>query len=133
MRKLTDHIVEGDSANHQIDITVVDEPGSGGANHVYQIEHVAPGRKSGDGPREFVHPLATLRFQDGPIKEAGINGITHESLLAVIIDRLSSFQKGPFASEYNERALHHCRLALNEMQARTKERMARGVEGTHQK
>jgi hypothetical protein len=133
MRKITDHIVEGDSANHQIEIVVTDEPGAGGANHCYQIEHTTPGRKSGDGPREFVHPLVTLHFQNGPILEAGVNGVTHEALLAIIIDRLSSFQKGPFASEFNERSLHYCRLALNEMQARTKERISRGVEGTHQK
>ncbi len=36
-RILTDHIVEGDSANHQLVIEVIDAPGQGGANHRYQI------------------------------------------------------------------------------------------------
>ena len=133
MRKLTDHIVEGDSVNHQLEIVVADEPGAGGANHVYQVEYAHPGRASGMGPKSFVDAFLTVRFQNGPIKEVGVNGVTQEALLAIAIDRLKSFQAGPFASEYNERALHYCRLALNEMQTRTRERMARGVEGTHQK
>src|SRR5260370_33165503 len=37
MRTLTDHIVEGDSVNHQLVIEVTDEPGQGGANHRYEI------------------------------------------------------------------------------------------------
>src|SRR5579872_6164506 len=37
VRKLTDHIVEGDSANHQIAIEVLDEPGAGGACHLYDL------------------------------------------------------------------------------------------------
>ena len=36
MRQLTDHIVSGDQAV-QLQITVADEPGAGGANHAYQI------------------------------------------------------------------------------------------------
>lgn len=128
MRKLTDHIVKGDSVNHQLEIQVTDEPGSGGANHRYEIWWEAT-NPIGD---KFKTPLEIV-FQNGPIKEAGVNGVTHEALLAIVIDRLRAFQKGPFASEFNDRALHHARLALNEMQARTRERMKRGVEGTHQK
>lgn len=132
MRKITDHVVEGDSANHQLEIDVLDEPGAGGAHHHYRIVGGAPIRNTPDRITN-VTTSTDIRFQNGPIKEAGVNGVTHEALLAIVIDRLTSFQAGAFASEYNERALHHCRLALNEMQARTKERMNRGVEGTHQK
>ena len=129
MRTLTDHIVEGDSANHQLRIEVLDEPGQGGANHVYDVNWNG---EEGEPPAS-IHDHLFVRFQNGPIKEVGVNGVTQEALLAIAIDRLKSFQAGPFASEYNERALHYCRLALNEMQTRTRERMARGVEGTHQK
>ena len=133
MRKITDHIVEGDSANHQLVIEVLDSPGAGGANHRYMISGLDGTSNPSLDPKPARYEAAEVLFQNGPIKEFGVNGITQEALLAIIIDRLSSFQKGPFASQFNERSLHYCRLALNEMQARTKERISRGVEGTHQK
>lgn len=125
MRKLTSHIVEGDSANHQIEIDVMDEPGSGGANHSYMVQHLEPFKNLGW--------QLTLDFQNGPIKEAGVNGVTHEALLAIVIDRLECFQKGPLASDYNERALGFLRVAMDELHERTRQRIARGVEGTHEK
>ena len=132
MRTITDHIVEGDSANHQLTITVTDEPGAGGANHRYEIT----------GFSCLTNPSATdyeqanielLFFQNGAIKVSGVNGVTHEALLAILIDRLKSFQDGPFACDDNELAMKHCQEALNTLQNRTRARIARGVEGTHQK
>jgi hypothetical protein len=38
MRKLTDHIVN--PANSLIDISVMDDPGPGGANHVYRLSWI---------------------------------------------------------------------------------------------
>ena len=58
--------------------------------------------------------------------------MTQEALIA-IVDRLRSFQAGPFACEDNEEALHHCKQALEWLQHRTRRRIARGVEGTHTK
>lgn len=122
-RLLTDHIVEGDSANHQLTISVTDEPGAGGANHAYLIGH--------DSDRSNWHDA--IRFQNGPIKECGVNGVTQEALLAIVIDRLKSFQSGPFACESNAMALDACKVALDHLQHRTRERIRRGVEGTHNK
>lgn len=122
MRTLTDHIVEGDAANHQVSINVTDEPGAGGANHAYQIEWTTK-----NGVRDGLH----VNFQNGPIKEFGVNGLTQEALLAIVIDRLLCFQAGPFACEANGDAMEHCKLALSNLQQRTRARIARGVEGTH--
>ena len=132
---LADHIVPGDSANHQLTIEVTDQPRAGGAHHRYEITgfdifknpatHVAPYIVRSD--------LETIIFQNGPIKEAGVNGITDDALLAIVIDRLRSFQQGPYACEDNGYALEHCKLALKNLQKRTLARIARGVEGTHQK
>lgn len=117
-RTLTAHIVEGDSVNHQLGIVVFDEPGSGGACHEYGI---------------LRDPalLCGISFQNGPIKEVGVNGITHEALLAILIDRMEGFQAGPFASDDNAKALTNMKVALGFLQKRTRDRMARGVEGTH--
>lgn len=136
MRAITGHIVEGDSANHQLTIEVTDTPGAGGANHRYEItgfdNDTNPSRFNSSG---YSHSGARLvvMFQNGPIKEFGVNGVTQEALLAIVIDRLKSFQSGPFACESNQKALDYTMLALDFLKDRTRARIARGVEGTHQK
>jgi hypothetical protein len=121
-RYLTDHIVPG-ASTADLQVLVVDEPGSGGANHLY---HLLNNPNSADG---WIHPI---KFQDGPIGEVGVNGVTHEALLAVLADRLRGFQSGPYASPDNADALAHIEDAQACPQKRTRERMARGVEGTRQ-
>lgn len=125
MRELKQHIVPGDSVNHQVKIEVLDQPGAGGACHDYVIKWTS---KTGATQHNSL-----ISFQNGPIKEAGVNGVTHEALLAIIIDRLEHFQAGPFKSDMNAAALLNCRHALECLQERTIERIARGVEGTHSK
>lgn len=107
-------------ANDRLNIVVADEPGHGGASHVYRIDHV---------DTAGVPPMLTIAFQNGPIGEHGVNGVTQEILLAVVIDRLRSFQAGPFSSRENALALTKCEEALHWLQQRTLDRMRRGVEG----
>jgi hypothetical protein len=135
MRTLTDHIVEGDSAKHQLAIEVHDEPGQGGANHAYAVYgfHSQGNASAGSSPFGKDETCLPVLFQNGPIKEFGVNGITQEVLLAIVIDWLRSFQAGPFASPDNANALVDCQSALNWLQQRTRKRIARGVEGTNQK
>lgn len=123
MRTLTDHIVAGDSANHQLKIEVLDGPGPGGASHVYKIGHDPAGAAA--------RSLLDLWFQNGPIKEVGVNGVTQEALLAIVIDRLRSFQEGQYRCRENAIALTHFEEGLMWLQRRTQERIKRGVEGTH--
>jgi hypothetical protein len=138
MRKLSDHIVSGDQAV-QLNIEVTDEPGQGGANHRYEITGFdATGNASNfdlepdtAGPKKV-----TVMFQNGPIKEFGVNGITQEALLAIVIDRLRGFQgelnnAGPFRCRENAIALTYCEEALMWLQRRTVARIKRGVEGTN--
>jgi hypothetical protein len=118
MRELTGHKVN--PANDKITVEALDGPGPGGASHMYRMS-LAPH-----------HPyFVDLLFQNGPINEVGVNGITHEALLAILIDRMEGFQSGPFANDYNAAALNHLRSAQGVLLDRTKERMSRGVEGTH--
>jgi hypothetical protein len=133
MRKLTDHIVSGDQAV-QLEIEVQDAPGAGGANHRYQIT----GFDTESNPSEDSGYLggtksAVVLFQNGPIKEVGVNGVTQEALLAIVIDRLRAFQAGPFACRENAIALTHFEEGLMWLQRRTVARIKRGVEGTNQK
>ena len=120
MRTLDDHKVN--PANDTLTISVCDEPGSGGANHHYRVTCETEDSRS---------VYAELVFQNGPIAEVGVNGITHEVLLAVLADRLRGFQKGQYASRENAIALTHIEDAQNWLNRRTMGRMRRGVEGTH--
>ena len=71
-----------------------------------------------------------LAFQLGPIKEAGVNGLTNEALLAVLAHRMKVLN-GKFPCAENQRAINHIELAAQALESRTKDRIARGVEGTH--
>lgn len=123
-------------ANDKLIVEVLDEPGAGGANHLYQVR----GFNTGSNPscpftERHGQPAehATVLFQNGPINEVGVNGITQEVLLAIVADRLRSFQAGPFACRENALALTKIEEAQHWLQQRTLARMRRGVEGTHAK
>ena len=137
MREITDHKLNG--LNEALKVIAIDRPGSGGANHKYAIELYPEG---GDSAKYAV----VLSFQNGPIgSPADMNGLTGEAIIAVAIDRMRGFQftrddagnytkaPGPFACRENAIALTKLEEALMWLQKRTRERMARGVEGTIQK
>lgn len=127
-RQITNHEVPG--ANSGITIIATDEPGMGGANHRYEVVGINPITNTSFDPEDKGQTMLIL-FQNGTIPEVGVNGITIEALLAIGIDRLEGFQSGKFACADNERALYHMREALSNLQIRTKNRVARGVEGKH--
>lgn len=128
-RKITDHKVN--PANDTLSIEVLDQPGAGGANHLYGVYgfHTATNDSADDKDETCLRIL----FQNGPINEKGVNGVTQEVLLAIVADRLRSFQAGPYACKENAVALTHIETAQLWLQKRTLDRMRRGVEGTHQK
>jgi hypothetical protein len=133
MVEITKHAVN--ECNEKLIINAMDDVGSGGAHHLYKIEGFNSATNPSDpwvafrsGPSTYSHIL----FQNGPIKEAGVNGVTHEALLAIVAHRLKCFQNGPFANVFNGKALSLIEAALDTLKARTLDRLSRGVEGTHQ-
>jgi hypothetical protein len=128
MRTLHDHSVV---PNEPLIIAVTDQPGAGGAQHRYEVN----GFNSEENPsyRDEGNGECTILFQNGPIAEHGVNGITQEVLLAIVADRLRSFQAGPFGCRENAVALTHIETAMLWLHKRTLDRMQRGVEGTSQK
>jgi hypothetical protein len=115
-REIFEHRVN--PANDLIRLLVADGPGAGGACHEYDV--VLPDGRS-----------TRISFQNGPIAEAGVNGLTQEVLLAIVVDRLRSFQAGPYSCRENALALTKIEEAQHWLHARTRARMVRGVEGTH--
>lgn len=106
-------------------VRAVDGPGPGGASHKYVLF-----AQDEDGRS---HGGVQLVFQNGPVKVAGVNGITDEALYAVLIDRLRAFQSGKYACRENALALTNLEQALMWLHKRTLDRERRGVEGTHAK
>ena len=74
--------------------------------------------------------LADIHFQDGPIKEFGINGVANEDLIVMVMHRLNQFQDSEYACKENADAINHLQDALDSLRARTNKRVRRGVEGT---
>lgn len=96
------------------------DPGPGGASVFYRLRFNDP---HGGG---YVH---TIEFQNGnPAQQ--ITGISNEAIVAVLIDRMHGFQNGPGKCRENAIALTHFEVGLLWLQKRTREREARGVEGT---
>lgn len=132
-RKLTGFAVN--QANEKLEIEVTDAPGAGGANHRYEITGFDTETNPSKVPESngFAASFSRLLilFQNGTIPENGVNGVTQEVLLAIVIDRLRGFQAGPFMSRHNAIALTKLEEALFWLQARTRERLERQVEGKH--
>ena len=72
----------------------------------------------------------SLEFQNGPVKEAGVNGLTNEALLAVLAHRIGVLNK-KFPCRENSLAITKIEEASLWLGKRTADRIARGVEGEH--
>nr|WP_239541235.1 hypothetical protein [Pullulanibacillus pueri] len=90
------------------------------APHTFEVRKV-----DGNGYIEKVH------FQEGAIKEHGVNGVMNEDLIAMVICRLDHFQNSEFACYENEMAYLKLEEALLWLRKRTMGREQRNVEGTH--
>lgn len=124
MREIHGH--EANEANRQIVIHADDvNQDNGNASHIYELF-------CGTSAIGHANEYVKLTFQNGPIKEVGVNGITNEALLAIVADRLTCFQSSKYACAENMLALNAVGSALACLASRTKNREWRGVEGTHE-
>ena len=127
-RKVTDH-EDGGVLNDELHIRVIDPPGCGGASHVYSVAYgFNPGTDEAGSQEK-----CRIEFQNGPVKESGVNGITQEVLLAIVLDRLRSFQAGRYSCRENALAIIKIEEALLWLKKRTSDRLKRGVLGTSDK
>lgn len=95
---------------------VLDEGDTDVTGHVYEVK-----RASGT-------PLGRLEFQFGAVKENGVNGLTSEALLAILIHRTRTLNDR-FPSAHNVDAMVGLNRALRAFDERTADRLARKVEG----
>ena len=94
-----------------------DGPGPGGASHYYVVTTAG-------------NTVADIQYQYGPRNvEGSTAGILDSVLLAIVKDRMESFQAGPFACSDNEDVLIAVTQGLAVLKRRADERAARGVLG----
>lgn len=124
VREITDHAIN--ELNETLHIEADErKPEFGGGSHHYTITAREPGKPW--------WTVAQINFQQGPLPENGVNGVTNEALIAIVIDRLRGFQAGPMACRENALMLTKLEEALMWCQARSRDRVRRGVEGTYTK
>jgi len=75
--------------------------------------------------QEHIH----IKFQLGPVKEAGVNGCQVDDILDILIARMQGFQRGPFNSREGALVVTRLQEAQHWLRHRTLDREARGVEG----
>ena len=125
MNEITDHH-DGYGLNESITIKALDEPGPGGAHHLYVAVIKA---KNADGVEDEIE-VARVQFQKGPRNEPGSTpGVTHMAMAALLLHPLRAFQEGPFKSRLNALVITALEEALNWMHARARDRAQRGVLG----
>lgn len=103
---------------------LVEEDYKYNAPHNYFILSIEP-------EQPFSKLLLNIHFQEGPIKECGVNGVMGEDLINIVIDRLQHFNRSEFACRENAMAITKLEEALMWLRKRTVSREQRGVEGTH--
>jgi hypothetical protein len=128
MRELHDHVC--DDLNKCIKIEVADEadPKHGG-HHKYQIYYHTLGSWGKGCKIEFQNGSPKIYDDKGNVINVNTTGTTNEAVLAVIIDRLRSFQNGKYPCRENAEALRHLEEAMFWLHARSNDRIRRGVEG----
>jgi len=69
-----------------------------------------------------------LWFQNGPIKEHGVNGVQIKDVIDMLVNRLKDLDL-KYPSKYNQKTIKYLLLAQLEQDKRTSDREKRGVEG----
>ncbi len=111
------------SAQESVTVVAVDDKDpKDGASHEYKLE-VDPSPSRG--------PVGWLGFKHGPSGDPESRpGVTDAAVLAVLIDRYTGFQEGPFRCRENAIVLTHLEEAMHWIHHRERNRAERGVLGT---
>lgn len=90
------------------EVMALDIPGTSGVCHRYRVLEVGD-PKSLEGQKV----LAEIGFQNGPVREVGVNGVRDEDLIVIVIDRLRGIQEEEYV-----RALDLLEIALTWLDSR---------------
>jgi len=124
-RPLSDH--RNNKFNREcVEVFTVDGRQADNAHHVYRIE--VYDRYDGK-PDQGMVAYCDISFQNGGLKEVGPNGITDQALIAIVLDRVRSFNDGPYRCRENSMMITKLEEALMWGEKRGNDRARRNVEG----
>ena len=98
------------------------------APHLFKVIKAEPETTGKNKGNNLV--VGIVHFQEGPIKENGVNGVSNEDLLGMVLVRLEHFQNSAYRCRENALAITKIEEALMWLRKRTNARVTRGVEGT---
>lgn len=101
------------------------------AGHTYEAANFENPEEKGQTV-QFIHKEPKLGEDGKPTSEliTVSDGTTNEELLSILIDRVK-FLQAKFPCKENAMAITHMEEAENWLHRRTRERLARNVEGKH--
>ena len=102
-----------------------------GAPHHFEVYTLMKDYNLFGNPGDVDTRVGKVDFQNGPIKEVGVNGVMNEDLIAMVITRLEHFNNTEFMCRENDMAIEKLEEALMWLGKRTAGRAKRNVEGTH--
>ena len=106
------HHVEG--YDYNINIKAVPVERYGLPSYTYQLT-------KDYADKSWYQYIKELSFQVGDPKVYGVNGVTNEALLAIMIHRLQGFQNNPATNcSENQEAINHMELAMEALYSRTR-------------
>lgn len=88
-----------------------DDKSADGSSHSYGFSY----QPSAGAPSI---PMGSIKFQNGPVAQAGVNGVSDAQLISVLIDHIEGFQNGPYRCNENYQAAWHLREALGWLKLR---------------
>ena len=104
------------------------------ASQGFRSEHWNDANDNPAGGATFGTGFA-ISWQNGPLgrdeDRKAPNGAFVEDIIAAARDRIEYYEGSRFACKENKEAIHHLTVALEWLNARTANREARAVEGTH--
>lgn len=134
-RLVTDHH-DGHGLAERIEVEA-DGPGPGGASHTYRVYVDISGTKrawDSGCTGQAREKVAEIQYQKGPrAEEDSTPGVLDSVLLAIVADRMKSFQAGPFSCPENASVLETVQNALKVLKDRADARAKRGVLGKNLK
>lgn len=127
-RLLHDHKNNKFNRDH-VEVVTADYRASDGAHHKYTVRTYQDPIHQDGRINNRVVAQCDISFQDGGLKEVGPNGITDQALIAIVLDRVRSFNEGPYRCRENSMMITKLEEALMWGEKRGNDRARRNVEG----
>lgn len=121
-------VLEHDLLTQNYTMVIHEQPFKFNAPHHFKVIVAHPDTDGDHKGQNRV--VGIVDFQEGPIKENGVNGVANEDLLGMVLCRLENFQKSEYKCRENACAITKIEEALMWLRKRTNSRVKRGVEGT---